>query len=337
MPKKKERTTDIRRDRGQYFTKDSVWLQPQIKRFLSKHTDKGILDPYAGAGHLLDVGKSFGYNILEGMDIDRDLCQKYGWKENDGLLNIPPTGKLILTNPPYLAKNSAKRLESPSYKYFKENTYEDLYQIALDRMLASHGYVVAIIPETFLLSKKFRNRLKSITILEENPFEDTDLPVCVVCFEEKETIDVDIYKNDKFLGYLSQLEASILVPHKQIKMIFNDMLGNIGLRAVDNPGKNGQEDRIRFTLKKDLGYPVEKIINTSRAITLISIDLPEGITEEQVVNMANSILNNYRENTDDIFLCPFKGNTKKGRRRRRLDYKTARAILELALKNLVSK
>ncbi len=47
-----------------------------------------------------------------------------------------------------------------------------------------------------------------------------------------------------------------------------------------------------------------------------------------IIRLSNERLSEFRKNTDDILLSPFKGNKKNGERRRRLDYKTARAIIE---------
>ena len=69
-------------------------------------------------------------------------------------------------------------------------------------MLKAQDDVVAIIPESFINSNyKQKERLKSITILEENPFKDTENPVCVACFDgkKKEFDKIDIYKNDKYI------------------------------------------------------------------------------------------------------------------------------------------
>jgi hypothetical protein len=51
----------------------------------------------------------------------------------------------------------------------------------------------------------------------------------------------------------------------------------------------------------------------------------------EVCTAANRILDAHRAATHDLLLSPFKGNARNGVRRRRLDYATARAILERAL------
>ena len=56
---------------------------------------------------------------------------------------------------------------------------------------------------------------------------------------------------------------------------------------------------------------------------------------DHLIAKSNEILNVYREETSDALLSPFKGNRKDGTRRRRLDYSTARAILESAHQEIV--
>jgi hypothetical protein len=59
------------------------------------------------------------------------------------------------------------------------------------------------------------------------------------------------------------------------------------------------------------------------------LDVP-GVRDEDLsafVARANAELNRIREASEDLVLAPFKGNTKLGRRRRRLDYELAREIL----------
>lgn len=118
----------------------------------------------------------------KGLDIDAALARR----RNDSLRGIPrlKTG-IIITNPPYLTNYSARRkgLFGDVERYFEANRHDDLYKIALERCLEAAEYVVAIIPETFINSSFPKARLASLTILEDNPFEDTDAPVCVACFD----------------------------------------------------------------------------------------------------------------------------------------------------------
>lgn len=95
-------------------------------------------------------------------------------------------------------------------------------------MLEAQDNVVAVIPETFINSNfKNKNRLHSLSILEENPFTDTEVPVLVACFNStnKPLDKVKVYKNDEYVNSLGELENMRLVPEGNINMNFNDKEG----------------------------------------------------------------------------------------------------------------
>jgi hypothetical protein len=317
---------------GQFFTKKNTWFYPQIKAFIEEASPHSILDPFAGQGDLLSKTKEEWPNILTfGYDIDKEL----NWETNDSLINIPNLhNSLILTNPPYLAKNSAKRRRLNTYEYFENTIFQDLYQIALVRCLESSQHVVAIVPETFLSFVIFRSDffvkcLDSLTIIEHNLFENTDCPVCVVCLK-KNGGRRQIYKNEQYVGELSSLidirNTIIKNTNTDKKIIFNDVNGNIALRAVD--GQNS-EDKICFLKPSELNYDLSNIKQSSRAITVINIYNVKKINS--IIETSNSILNEFRDSCRDLLLTPFKGNNKNGVRRRRLDFNLARAILNTAI------
>lgn len=319
--------------KGQFFTKASLWLKPHIIDFIKDSKMKVAYDPYAGAGDLLKASSLYGINKTKGLDIDSTL----GWEVNDSLEKIPHIEDgIIITNPPYLSNYSASRkhvLEEVK-KYFDSSTYDDLYLITLDRMLEAQKYVVAIIPETFINSLyKQKSKLKSITILEENPFEDTDTPVCVVCFDsiEKDFSKIEVFKNDKYISSLEDIETKRLTTNHCVEINFNVLDAWLGLRAVDTTNPNNM---IKFDFKENFDYDWNSGIKvSSRLLSVIKIDIPDP-DKQKFIDECNSVLNQLRDSTADIILSPFKGNMKNGRRRRRLDFYTARAIMERAYINL---
>lgn len=317
---------------GQFFTGKDLWLKPNVLEFIKNSPCTIIYDPFAGKGDLLDLMKRHGYNNTFGLDID----DKLSWKINDSLKKIPTIkNAIIITNPPYLAKQSAARKKIDLKNYFINSCYDDIYLIALERMLEAQSHVVAIIPESFINSNfKQKSKLSSITILEENPFFDTENPVCVVCFDgiEKDFKLIKVYKNNELVGNLQEIMDIRIFPHKKIKMRFNSKDGWLALRAVDSTDDNL---KIHFAFKKDIPYDWEKGIKvSSRHMTLIDIDL-EDQQKYGLINEANNLLNYIRLKSQSILLTPFMGNTKKGIRRRRLDYDLARAILEKAYEKAV--
>jgi hypothetical protein len=135
-----------------------------------------------------------------GLDIDPALSRPL----NDSLIAIPRIeDAVIITNPPYLTNYSARRkgIYGEVARYFKGSDMNDLYKLALAKCLAANDYVVAIVPETFINSEFPKERLVSITVLEDNPFNDTENPVCIACFDGrvKRPPRISVYKNERYL------------------------------------------------------------------------------------------------------------------------------------------
>lgn len=311
---------------GHFLTRKDCWLLPQVIEFIKSRNPSVVLDPFAGEGDMLRAVHELIDCQIKGFDIQGNI-----WPVNDSLLSIPPIKNgMIVTNPPYLANHSAKRkgvLEQVESYYLKSGR-DDLYQVALDQCLASCAQVVAIVPETLLNSGYDLRLAVHVTVLHENPFSDTETPVCVVCFDRSSEYDTEIFSDDRKAIELSRLNRFRLYPKKSVDIRFNVPDGRIGLRAVDMPSP---DKPIEFMPRANLDYDVAGIKVSSRLLTFIEI--PQLKDEEIPIlcNKANEIFARYRENTLGFSLSPFKGNNKAGTRRRRLDYATARAILEMSI------
>jgi hypothetical protein len=318
---------------GSFYTTKSGWLTPEVRVFLGRALEQSkgnLLDPFAGDGHLItsvkeDAALSAKVVKAGGFDI-----QGTTWPINDSLLEIPnPNRAVILTNPPYLANHSAKRkgVSSLVSKYFERSTQKNLYMIALENALASADYVVAIIPETFLLSSFPKDRLELVVVIQDSLFADTDAPTLVACFTKESRADARIFTGRQSIGTLSEiLSLRESFAPKQV-IVFNDAKGRIGLRAVD--GSDGKSP-IAFVAAADFHYPAESVAISSRLMTYL--ELPELSDSEvsKLISKANANLSEIREASGDLVLAPFKGNDRNGKRRRRLDYALARKILNLA-------
>ena len=332
------RTVQIDADkvsRGNFFTTDTAWLNQPVREFLSfaflNQTSAGqaasVLDPFAGDGHLLDlIAGEYGIRV-HGLDISNDL-----WPKNDSLKQVPnPEQSVIVTNPPYLANHSAKRkgVNSLVASYFKQG-YDNLWKLALDRCLASADYVVAILPETFLLSTFAKDRLAVISVIEGELFDDTDAPALVACFGPAGVEGAgNVFINERLIGTLSKIMSCRGKGGRRGKpAVFNVADGRIGLRAVD--GADGKTP-IAFMLAEDFDYPANRIKVSSRLMTYIELPTLADQDLPGFVVRANRLLNEIREQSHDLVLAPFKGNMKTGRRRRRLDYELAREIISRSL------
>lgn len=137
---------------GQFFTKEMIWLKNHIQDFIKKSKCNIVYDPFAGGGHLLRAVENFEqFEQFVGLDIDENL----EWIYNDSLMSIPKIeNAIVITNPPYISKYSAARkgVGKDLEKYFNNSIYDDVYLIALDKLLEVQDFVIAIIPETFINS-----------------------------------------------------------------------------------------------------------------------------------------------------------------------------------------
>lgn len=314
---------------GQFFTKESLWLKPQIFNFIINSKCDIAYDPFAGQGDLLNVAKDIlNFKTIKGLDID----EKLKWEKNDSLLSIPTIkNAIIITNPPYIAKHSASRKNIDLSNYFLKSEYDDIYLIALDRIIKAQQYSVAIIPESFINSNfKNMNLVSSITIIEQNPFTDTEVPICVVCFDgiDKDFSKIKIYNGEKYLDNLQNILNNRKKPKNNIEINFNDKNGWLGLRAIDS---SNSINFITFDFKEKFNYDWERKVKiSSRNFSLIYVDIPVN-KRIKLINKCNEILLNIREKSYDVILTPFKGNNKNGVRRRRLDFKLARWIIEKSI------
>ena len=320
---------DVRKvGRGAFNTKGDSWHNTVVQSFLQRIQLNSAIDPFAGQGDLLNLCKSEYGMSVSGLDIQEDL----GWPVNDSLKLIPKSeDSVCVTNPPYLANYSAKRKSMWNMvgEYFEETGRSDLYEIALDRCLESFDYIVAIIPETFLHSSYPKERCAYISILEENPFEDTTFPVCVTCWVPEAGQDPLIFLNDDEVMRFSEMVRMKGEVSRNKRVVFNNPDGNVGLRVVDGTKVS---DRICFVPTTQFDYPRSSIKVSSRLMTYL--DIPELNTEKEIADFctrANTILESYRERSRDILLSGFKGNNKEGKRRRRLDYRLGRKIVLEAL------
>lgn len=315
---------------GQFNTANPIWTTYlPCKIFIDEN--KAFLDPFCGKNDILNaVQKINPHAKTIGLDIDKSLNAIY----NDSLKEIPYKYKdyAIITNPPYLAKNSAtrKKLDIP---YFAESNHDDLYKIALDKCLQNNDKVLAIIPETAIHNYPTK-WMKEIIITCDKLFEDTECPVCIIIFDKEYARlhrPIEIWNKSTYLGtycdILIRPIEKLSAPKAKYEIKFNDPNGELALIAIDSA--NGI-DKIRFLKSEELQYNAP-ILNTSRAITKISIkNLP--IKLDILIAKLNKQFQTIRKDSHDLLLSPFKNNDKFGIRRRRLDFALARKLIENNIK-----
>lgn len=331
-----ELDSENKRLHGQFFTVTNPFNVDPFHKWLKAipcWEELVFLEPFAGANNIVTMIQDLGYgNTWASFDIDPAPAEQNATDvkvvQRDTLKNYPVGYDIAITNPPYLAKNSATRRGLP----FHGDKYDDLYKVALDVMLSSTPYVAAIIPESFITQSLFHNRLAAVISLTCKMFEDTEVPVCLALFipaENKEDpADFMVFAENRVLGSYKELRSHLeAFTAAGLSWRFNDPQGLIGIHAVDGQ----KEASIRFVAGDTI--PSEEVKATSRSVTRVGANFPVHLADKIIVE-ANRLLQLRRERTKDTFMTAFKGLRKDGRYRRRLDFAQARELLNLAARNV---
>lgn len=315
----------LERKRGRVFTKENPFYYRPFKTWLQQFDYASVvwLEPFAGANNLIkmlismNICKNFASFDINPKDIEV--------KRRDTIKKFPQGYSVGVTNPPWLAKNSAKRrgLDIPDL-----GKYQDLYQLCIEKCLDNLDYLCAIIPESFITSGLFKERLQSVVSINEQIFEETESPCCLAVWGKEHTGDFEIWVGEKYVG--SYLTLSKYIPSNSFegKIVFNDPNGVLGLKAVDNTKKAS----IKFVLGNEI--PKSKIKVSSRSLTRISFRGHSSIDINKLIKRCNRILQVYRRKTHDVFLTSFKGLREDGKYRRRLDFNTANIIIGKCLERM---
>lgn len=304
--------TDTKRANGRYYTCGDPFSNAPFKKWARQAGLPGgrVLEPFAGGNSLIK------------MLSDRGLCKRSssfdiapanaGVKRRDTLRDFPRGCDICVTNPPWLAKNSA----TVRGLAFPQCRYDDLYKYALGKCLDNCPYVAALIPESFITANLFQDRLQSFVSLTARMFYDTGHPAGLALFVPDPVCDVEVWSGSKRVGPLSRLRKRRPKPEKDgIGVKFNVADGNVGLIALDNT----KEASIRFCDVAELaGYQVKP---TGRHITKLMVNGPIRIAEW------NEAIQEFRDKTWDVLMTCYKGIRKDGKYRRRCDWSLARGVI----------
>jgi hypothetical protein len=328
---------------GQFYTRNNPFGYPRFVNWLNSipNLDQAkFIEPFGGANSIvqmiLETFPEIQTSQWSSYDIHPEAQQKnlvpsVKLQRRDTISNFPEGFDICITNPPYLAKNSATR------KGLKVDfgEFQDLFEVALNVMLGKSAYVAAIIPESFISRGLFTSRLEFVISLNLEMFDDTEFPVCLAVFSPEHTAGFEVWRGDSLIAELPQLDQDVRNLLKATKiqgLRFNDPNGPLGLTAVDGT----KSPTIRFRI----GYEIDssEIKPTSRALTRISFPLldqnPESL--DDLILQANSVLDQYRKLTNDVFLTSFKGLRADGQYRRRLSWQIATEILATAAERIYS-
>lgn len=313
--------SDQKRELGSYYTQGNPFLHKPFKQWFSQVSTNGhILEPFAGNGQIIKLMQEAGFDrSWKLFDIDEKLTNI---ETRDSIKDFPKGYETVISNPPYLSYHFAKRKKLKTNKdYFLG--FESLYQTAVSVALNNSDFVGMIIPESFLTSGLFKDRLQKVISLPYQMFLDTEMPTCLALWGKDSVDKIEIWRGDDYVGLYSQLASTLREVPCAARIKFNVLNGSIGLKAIDN----SFEPSISFCSPSLI--PPEKIKHSARLVSRIQIS--DLLDSEELIVKANQILNQWRLETQDILLTAFKGVRADGLFRRRLDFKNARYILANAL------
>ena len=303
---------ELKRLTGAFYTVGNPFVHPAFTDWARKAelSRRKILEPFAGSNRLIKHLRNMGLcNRFSSFDIlpgSRDVQQR------DTLESFPIGYGVCVTNPPWLARNSATKRGLP----FPSTLYDNLYKHCLDKCLEHCNWVAAIIPESFLRADIFHERLQHCVSLPRRLFRDTGHPACLALFGPEQTADALIWAGSKRVGWLDELIQLRPKPRKQGCTIrFNERNGNVGLIALDNTiGPS-----IRFCEVEELAdYRVK---HSGRHITKLHVET------KLELDRWNHEIEKFRSKTKDVLMTCYKGIRKDGMYRRRLDWQLARGII----------
>ena len=304
-----------KRKTGRYYTSGNPFNNSP---FMAWATQAGlpacqVLEPFAGSNSLIKLLSDMGFcSSAVSYDIipaDDEV------KQRDTIEEFPTGYDICVTNPPWLAKNSA----SVRGLAYPDCQYDDLYKYALEKCLDNCAYIAALVPESFIAANLFQDRLQSFVSLTAKMFMDTGHPVGLALFGPDPICDVEIWSGLERIGLLSLMKKYKPEPQQEgVSIKFNDPDGNVGLIALDNT----KEASIRFCDVEELAD--YKVKTTGRHITKLSVD------GEICISDWNLLINEFRKKTYDVLMTSYRGIRKDGKYRRRCDWALARGIIHHA-------
>ena len=307
--------TNTKRSLGQFFTVSKNPFELNAFKIWAKEAslpNRRILEPFAGANHIIEsLLATKMCNKFASFDIAPANCAV---KARDTMQSFPTGYDVCITNPPWLARNSATRRKLP----FPSCRYDDIYKYCLELCLTHCEFVAALIPASFLQSGLFQDRLSMYILLHNLIFNETENPVCLALFTGTRHRSTQVFYDDEFIGELDALRTHIppAIAHRRVR--FNDPNGTLGFISFDNT----HERSIRFCdIEEISNYEIKE---SSRFITRISGDL--GVIPN-MISQLNVLITRFRDDTKDLFLTPFKGIRDDGHYRRRMFFSQARSLI----------
>lgn len=318
-----------------------------LRSFLAAYpvNAKIVIDPFAGARHLLRL---FNRPTLA-IDIDPDV-------EPDVVGNsferIPRfDNALIVTNPPYCHRHVLQKQDPELYARVVAAGYTDLYEYALRRVIDQLWPVpiFTLLPENFIASRttKLRGELyqhiKAVQIHTTTTCNDTGQPTVMVYLTPDEVQQADLWIDHKRKteivinknGFRPNIRPH--GNHVDFGLRANQSEEcrdtSILLQAVDGGSEKNRIKLMRVYERYQTRHSAEK----TRTYVQVVPHFP--LTKRQIrllIKCFNRWVDNWRESTHGLGLTSFRNNTSSGFRRKRLDFKLARDVINRIIELIIA-
>ena len=317
---------------GKYYTTKNVFLNNQVfNAFIDDFNlqNHPVLEPFAGANHLTNHLLAINANWkITTYDLWPNAA---GVIQNDSIRNwIYGKVDLVITNPPYLAKNKATKLKL-NWDY-NDYPYDDLYKICLAKILNNCHYLIAIIPTTLIYSQRkcdqwLLSKLVKFQLINNNHnFVDANLLVAIAYFDGNKNdhqINFSLYQDQDFVNTYQNLVWRPQKLNQNIKVSFNDQNPNLVIKCIDGIRP---DDQIRFLDCHEISRPIK---NSDRQICQIRIT---GIKVDQnLITKLNQKLLWLRSNQYHYLWTTFKSLNQSKQIRRRISFKLIRQVIQAVL------
>lgn len=314
---------------GQFFTSKNVFIHPAFElwwKTIPLDLKSIVIEPFAGKNGVVNMLNELPYISKSVSYSSYDIAPGHvNVKGLDTLKSFPKGYKVGVTNPPFLAKNSATRKKIN----IQIEPYSDLYELCLKRCLDNLDYLAVIIPESFITNPHFKNRLFAvISLTEKKIFKSTEQPVCLALFVKEEQKDFLIYRNNSLLGSSKGFNQKELSFTKSVKSVyevsFHKISGQVGFIATDS---TSALKKIRMVQPSVI--PDSEVNNSARLrlrILILKDNKPIKVSV-LFIKKFNIYLESYREETKDVFLTSFKGLRDDGLYRRRMAFSKLKLLL----------
>lgn len=317
---KRHTSQNNKQAKGQYFTTNAHTILNGWEHYVK---DKKAIDPFAGAYDLLHWALNAGALNAIGYDIEPKGKALY----NDSLANpMSMSGKVLVTNPPYLSKNKSKGQYTAIFDKWQQS---DLYKCFLASLMPSDCTTgIIIIPSNFFCESRPAARnifFKYYSIIAAKYwsmpiFEDATTGITAILFERgggtqqfpmtfyPENIIENVVLEQQY-DYLWGQEFFDLLP-PAIKILKTD-------EGMPTPNTNlvlGLLDKGKWTqgLSYNEGAP---IYCQPKTFTTYQLTIPRyNLTTERqknIVQVFNKTLQTYRTKYHGMFLGNYMGATQK--------------------------